>query len=362
MENVAQEPITAFSVSGTTLTFTGAPPSGTNNIYVVYRNFDSGAQVYVADGSITYAKLANNIRIFTTDNLTPNGNNTVFTLTEPPADANTVMVTVDGVVQRAPVHYTTTGNTITFTSSPPAGANVHVRHLGFRTTSTITTLPANTTITQPVLLSPTITTPTITTPTITGNTTAAGFILPSANTTYDLGSPSLRWSNIYSSTLNLSGGQIAFPATQNSSADANTLDDYEEGTWTPTLTFSGGTTGITYDGTYRNGTYVKVGKLVWLNCRLGLTNKGSSTGTARVTGLPFTPSGGASGNEIIVGNVWWVNFSNPSNYMVNIRMDATNTGYMELMSYSTSSENPVSNGFFTNTTQIAFTIVYYAQN
>jgi hypothetical protein len=69
-------------------------------------------------------------------------------LTEPPADANTVMVTVDGVVQRAPVHYTTTGNTITFTSSPPAGANVHVRHLGFRTTQAITTLPANTTLTQ----------------------------------------------------------------------------------------------------------------------------------------------------------------------------------------------------------------------
>jgi hypothetical protein len=212
VENVQQEPITAFTVSGTTLTFTGAPPSGTNNIYVVYRNFDSGAQVYVADGSITYAKLANNIRIFTTDNLTPNGNNTVFTLTEPPADANTVMVTVDGVVQRAPVHYTTTGNTITFTSSPPAGANVHVRHLGFRTTQSITTLPANTTISQPVLLSPTIT----------GNTTAAGSILPSANTTYDLGSAALRWSNIYTGDLHLSN---------EGKSDGNMVDG-TKGNWT----------------------------------------------------------------------------------------------------------------------------------
>ena len=212
VENVQQEPITAYSVSGTTLTFTGAPPSGTNNIYVVYRNFDSGAQVYVADGSITYAKLANNIRIFTTDNLTPNGNNTVFTLTEPPADANTVMVTVDGVVQRAPVHYTTTGNTITFTSSPPAGANVHVRHLGFRTTQAITTLPANTTISQPVILNPTIT----------GNTTIAGSILPSANTTYDLGSASLRWSNIYTGDLHLSNeGKV----------DGNMVDG-TKGNWT----------------------------------------------------------------------------------------------------------------------------------
>ncbi len=207
VENVQQEPITAFTVSGTTLTFTGAPPSGTNNIYVVYRNFDSGAQVYVADGSITYAKLANNIRIFTTDNLTPNGNNTVFTLTEPPADANTVMVTVDGVVQRAPVHYTTTGNTITFTSSPPAGANVHVRHLGFRTTQAITTLPANTTLTQ-INLS--------------GQTTASGNIIPSSNTTYDLGSTSARWNNIYTGDLHLSNeGKV----------DGNMVDG-TKGNWT----------------------------------------------------------------------------------------------------------------------------------
>ena len=207
VENVQQEPITAFTVSGTTLTFTGAPPSGTNNIYVVYRNFDSGAQVYVADGSITYAKLANNIRIFTTDNLTPNGNNTVFTLTEPPADANTVMVTVDGVVQRAPVHYTTTGNTITFTSSPPANANVHVRHLGFRTTQAITTLPANTTLTQ-INLS--------------GQTTASGNIVPSSNTTYDLGSTSARWNNIYTGDLHLSN---------EGKSDGNMVDG-TKGNWT----------------------------------------------------------------------------------------------------------------------------------
>ena len=122
------------------------------------------------------------------------------------------MVTVDGVVQRAPVHYTTTGNTITFTSSPPAGANVHVRHVGFRTTQAITTLPANTTISQPVLLSPTIT----------GNTTAAGSILPSANTTYDLGSAALRWSNIYTGDLHLSN---------EGKSDGNMVDG-TKGNWT----------------------------------------------------------------------------------------------------------------------------------
>ena len=207
VENVQQEPLTAYDAVGTSLTFTGAPPSGTNNVYVVYRNFDSGAQVTVPDGSITYSKLANNIRIFTTDNLTPNGNNAVFTLSEPPADANTVMVTVDGVMQRAPVHYTTSGSTITFTSNPPAGSNVHVRHLGFRTSTTVTALPASITIT---------------TPTVSGNLTMTGSILPSANTTYDLGSASLRWSNIYTGDLHLSN---------EGKSDGNMVDG-TKGNWT----------------------------------------------------------------------------------------------------------------------------------
>jgi len=200
VENVQQEPITAFDASGTTLTFTGAPPSGTNNIYVVYRNFDSGAQVTVPDGSITYAKLANNIRLFTTDNLTPNGNNSVFTLSEPPADANTVFVTVDGIGQRAPVHYTTSGSTITFTSAPPVGSNVHVRHLGFRTSVAVTSIPVATYIPQPNIASPTI----IGTVGITGNVNITGSIIPGANTTYDLGSTTYRWSNLYTGDLHLS--------------------------------------------------------------------------------------------------------------------------------------------------------------
>lgn len=157
VENIQQEPITAYTVNGVTLTFTEAPPTGTNNVYVVYKQSTNNTQVTLADGSVTYAKLANNIRLFTSDNLTPNGNNSVFTLSEPPADANTVFVTVDGVVQRAPVHYTTSGSTITFTSSPPAGSNVHVRHLGFRTSTTVTAIPVGTYIPQPNIASPTIT-------------------------------------------------------------------------------------------------------------------------------------------------------------------------------------------------------------
>jgi hypothetical protein len=207
VENVQQEPIVAYSSTGTTLTFTEAPPSGTNNVYVVYKNYNTGAQVTVPDGSISYAKLANNIRLFTTDNLTANGSQVTFTLSEIPADANTVMVSVDGVVQRAPIHYTTSGNQITFTSAPPALSNVHVRHLGFRTTSTVTALAANTTITTPVLQ---------------GQMTANGSIIPGANTTYDLGSTTMRWANIYTGDLHLS----------NEGRDSGNMVDGTKGNWT----------------------------------------------------------------------------------------------------------------------------------
>jgi hypothetical protein len=122
----------AYNVVGTALTFTSAPPSGTNNIYVVYRNYDA-AGVYVPDGSITYAKLAQNIRTFTQDLFTANGTGQTFTLTETPYDANTLAVTIDGVTQSAPSNYSVTGTTIIFTSAPAASSNVSVKHLGFKT-------------------------------------------------------------------------------------------------------------------------------------------------------------------------------------------------------------------------------------
>jgi hypothetical protein len=67
---------------------------------------------------------------------------------------------------------------------------------------------------------------------------------------------------------------------------ANALDDYEEGTWTIGITFGGAAVGVT---TLNNtGTYTKIGRQVTVNGRLSLTSKGSSTGVAAITGLPFT--------------------------------------------------------------------------
>jgi hypothetical protein len=77
-----------------------------------------------------------------------------------------------------------------------------------------------------------------------------------------------------------SGAGITFPATQSASSDANTLDDYEEGTWTPTCSNS---------SSY-SGNYIKIGRVVHLFFESG--SSGSLVaGSTNLTGLPFTSSG-----------------------------------------------------------------------
>ena len=68
-------------------------------------------------------------------------------------------------------------------------------------------------------------------------------------------------------------------------AAANLLDDYEEGTWTIGLQFGGASTGMTTSS--NAGTYTKLGRKVTVNGFFALSNKGSSTGVANITGLPF---------------------------------------------------------------------------
>ncbi len=85
-------------------------------------------------------------------------------------------------------------------------------------------------------------------------------------------------------------GQLAFPATQNASSDPNTLDDYEEGTFTPTLTCTTtNPTGVTTSSA--DGKYVKIGSCVHFRLDFQLTSKGTGgSGGARLSGLPFTPA------------------------------------------------------------------------
>ncbi len=68
------------------------------------------------------------------------------------------------------------------------------------------------------------------------------------------------------------------------------LSVYQEGTFTPGFAFGGAAVGITY--TVQQGNYTKIGNVVIINIRLAISSKGSSTGTATITGLPFTNGSG----------------------------------------------------------------------
>jgi hypothetical protein len=77
---------------------------------------------------------------------------------------------------------------------------------------------------------------------------------------------------------------VAFPAIQSASTDANTLDDYEEGTWTPTDGSGAGLT-LTISGTAK---YVKIGRFVFFAVSQITYPSTANTSTAFISGLPFT--------------------------------------------------------------------------
>ena len=82
----------------------------------------------------------------------------------------------------------------------------------------------------------------------------------------------------------LTGGQIKFPGTQSASSDANTLDDYEEGTWTPTITaYAGSVTAYT-----SQGSYVKIGRIVFATVYAVVSNAGTASGAYVISNLPFS--------------------------------------------------------------------------
>ena len=163
------------------------------------------------------------------------------------------------------------------------------------------------------LTNKTLTSPTIATPTMTGQAT-----IP---------------------TINLTGGQIVFPASQSASSNANTLDDYEEGTWTPIFT-PNSSGSATISSAF--GTYVKVGKTVTVYWSLYIASVSSATGTAGIGGFPFTTndSGGGGANRAAVGIAredgvtgnayqWFLNSGQTSGTVLSL----TNTGVVWTVGY-----------------------------
>lgn len=89
-----------------------------------------------------------------------------------------------------------------------------------------------------------------------------------------------------------SGSGITFPATQSASTDANTLDDYEEGVFTPTLgAGSSNPTGVTY--LVQEGVYVKIGRSVTVTGRIAFSTYTGGSGNIVILGLPFAAENNA---------------------------------------------------------------------
>jgi hypothetical protein len=145
-------------------------------------------------------------------------------------------------------------------------------------------------------------------------------------------------------TTDVSGGQLKFPAAQSASADANTLDDYEEGSWTPSI---GGT--ATYS--FQVGRYTKIGNMVAIQMDLQITAIGTGSTTA-ITGLPFAPALNAS---LAVSN-----FASSATNITALmaRIVATGTT-IDLLSTTAAQASVASNAIFGNSARVMLSGIYF---
>ena len=148
-------------------------------------------------------------------------------------------------------------------------------------------------------------------------------------------------------TPSTSGSGISFPATQSASTDANTLDDYEEGDWTPSV---GGT--ATY--TARYGKYTKIGNVVTCQFKIQVNVIGTGS-TNQLQGFPFVAaniadvqSGGCSFFDTLAVNTSWLSF-----YIEN---NATTAQFVGQNAFDGSCANAI--GLFGNSTQVYGSITY----
>jgi hypothetical protein len=137
-------------------------------------------------------------------------------------------------------------------------------------------------------------------------------------------------------------------------ATANLADVTGVTNWTPGIAFGGGTTGITY--TAQLGRYVKIGKVVVADFDITLSAKGTSTGAATITGLPFSSDLNmtATGSMGFYNNVTWA--------AVPVVLSlATNSTAVNIEHQTTTTILTEADTAFTNTSRIVGTISYISQ-
>ena len=150
-------------------------------------------------------------------------------------------------------------------------------------------------------------------------------------------------------TASASGAGVTFPATQSASSDANTLDDYEEGTWTPSV---GGN--ATY--TERQGNYVKIGRLVYIRCSMTINVLGTGS-TTTLSGLPFTcfTTAAGTGGHINVGI--FLNLASNSIFLAGY-VGSNSTDIIFTNSTASAASMTNSPAIFGNSARVDFTLMY----
>ena len=219
----------------------------------------------------------------------------IATLDYSVGSSNSVGVYLDGVRQLAGTDFTASGTTLTFTTAPANGVGIDVYFLGLELS--IPT-PADATVAKAKI------TTTLINEHVDTVITAADSILFS-----DATDSNANKKDTVQGILDLAAhtGNVAFPATQSASGDANTLDDYEEGTFSPVLGGSGGQSGQSYST--QLGVYTKIGRIVHCSGYINLGTKGTITATLQLSGLPFTAGTGAGFNSaasLITINAWTI--------------------------------------------------------
>lgn len=146
----------------------------------------------------------------------------------------------------------------------------------------------------------------------------------------------------FSTAINLTSGQIQFPATQVPSSNANTLDDYEENTWTPSLVATSAVFSYATNG--RIASYTKIGRMVTIQFRIQLATSGNTlnANTLTITGLPF--SAGNETNRSFYGSVYWDNCATSMiNIIAEIKPNESSINLYRLTAAAGSIANMVSN-------------------
>ena len=161
--------------------------------------------------------------------------------------------------------------------------------------------------------------------------------------------------------INTAGKGIDFSATGDAGGMTNELlDDYEEGSWTPSLHFGGQTTGITYSN--REGSYTKIGRQVTINWTIELSSKGSASGDARIYAYPYAPVSLLSGTSVEANGLssYWNNFD-PDLYVM---LFFASTAYISIRSQDgnglTDALDAMTNSDFTNSSTFRGSITYFA--